>query len=95
MWKYVEIMQHSTGHQKCVLSYFRPEVEIEHSSTQATIYFPEALFTVIIISNATPKDVSILQLWKAMYAHFGGGGGLERTKLIFKATNRNNNTNLF
>jgi hypothetical protein len=33
----VEILQHSTGNQKSALSHFYPKVEIEHSSTQATV----------------------------------------------------------
>jgi hypothetical protein len=36
LWNYVEIVQHNTENGGSALSHFRPEVEIEHSSTQGT-----------------------------------------------------------
>jgi hypothetical protein len=36
----VEIAQHSAENQISALSHFRPETEIEHSGTQATMCVP-------------------------------------------------------
>lgn len=46
----MEIAQHSAGNQKSVLSHFRPEVEIEHYSTETSnwrVMYDQCLMTLL------------------------------------------------